>query len=426
MFYAFPFRAMKRILCLIMAAISLTASGEAASVKAPVNAKPVERKDIVLSQAQQEFVTKGNGFALNLVNKLYNGKSFICSPLSLQFALGMVNAGAQGKTSDEICAMLGYGAGAPDEVNAYAKCLADALTSVDRTTSMDIANILVYNTNFNGKSGVSLNKPFVSALDKYYDAGIETFDFEADKFAARINGWCSEKTHKMIPSILDDVDPITLCYILNAVYFKGVWANKFDKRWTREEDFFPEKGASKKVEMMHLTDDFGYSANENWKSLTMPYGNKAFRLTAYLPQKGKTVADVLATLDAETLARTSGIRYTDEVRVSFPKFETASTMPLNDILKELGMKRAFKSGAADLKLMSPFADRISSVLQKAKIKLDEEGTEAAAVTVVAVEGCTAIPNPPEPLTFRADHPFFYVITEISTGAVIFAGCYAGD
>ena len=419
---------MKTILCILMAGISLTSFGEKALREAPLKDKSNERKDIVLTEAQQKFVTGGNGFSLKLVNKLYKGKSFICSPLSLQFALGMVNAGAQGATSDEICTMLGYGVGAPDEVNAYSKLLSDGLTSVDKTTSMDIANVLVYNTNFNGQGGVSLNKPFVNSLEKYYDAGIELFDFEKDKFAAlgRINGWCSEKTHKMIPSILDDVNPISLCYILNAVYFKGMWANKFDKRWTREEDFFPEKGAAKKVEMMHLTDDFGYTANDVWKSLTMPYGNKAFRLTAYLPQKGKTVADVLATLDAETLARTSGVRYTEEVRVSFPKFETASTMPLNDVLKELGMKKAFKSGAAELKLMSPYANCISQVLQKAKIKLDEEGTEAAAVTVVAVEGCTAIPNPPEPLTFRADHPFFYVITEVSTGAVIFAGCYAGD
>lgn len=423
-----PIRAMKKILYLTMAAISFSFFGGKASAEAPVSGKPNARKDIALSEAQREFVTKGNGFALNLVGKLYKGKSFICSPLSLQFALGMVNSGAQGKTSDEICAMLGFGAGAPEEINAYSKVLADGLMSVDKTTSMDIANILVYNTNFNGQDGVSLHKPFVGSLKKYYDAGIETFDFKADKNAAlgRINGWCSEKTHKMIPSILDDVNPLSLCYILNAVYFKGMWANKFNKNRTREEEFFPEKGGSKKVEMMHLTDDFGYTANENWKSLTMPYGNKAYRLTAYLPEKGKTVADVLATLDAESLARTSGVRYTDEVRVSFPKFETESTMPLNDILKEMGMKKAFRSGAAELKLMSPFADRISSVLQKAKIKLDEEGTEAAAVTVVAVEGCTAIPNPPEPKKFIADHPFFYVITEVSTGAVIFAGCYAGD
>ena len=419
---------MKTIICILMAMISLASCGK--NITGPIDpgVKPIERKDIVLTKAQQEFVTKGNGFALNLVGKLYDGKSFICSPLSLQFALGMVNTGAQGATSDEICSMLGYGEGAPEDVNAYAKFLADALTSVDNTTSMDIANVLVYNTMFNGQSGVSLNKPYVDALKNYYDAGIELFDFDSEARAAlgRINGWCSEKTHGMIPSILEEVNPVSLCYILNAVYFKGIWANKFNKNSTYPQDFYPESGASKKVDMMHLTDDFGYTSNKNWKSLTMPYGNKAFRLTAYLPAQGKTVADVLASLDAETLAATSGIRYTDEVIVSFPKFETSSTMPLNDILKDLGMVKAFKSGVADLKLMSPFADCISSVLQKARIKLDEEGTEAAAVTVVAVEGCTAIPNPPEPLTFTADHPFFYVITEVSTGAVIFAGCYAGD
>ena len=419
---------MKKILISLMAMISaLAACGENCSSE-PAPGKPNKRENIELTKEQQEFVAKGNEFALKLIGKLYKEKSFICSPLSLQFALGMVNAGARGATSDEICAMLGYGTGDPEAVNAYAKLLADALASVDNTTRMDIANVLVYNTHDDNDGGIRLKEPYIKALNKYYDAGIETFDFttENQKALGRINGWCAEKTNGMIPSILGQVSPLALCYILNAVYFKGIWANKFNKSSTREQDFYPEKGASKKVEMMRITEDFAYSSNETWKTLTMPYGNKAFRLTAFLPQSGKTVSDVLARLDASALDFATRRAYFDEIIVAFPKFETASELPLNDVLKELGMKKVFKSGAADLKGMCESASNVSNVFQKAKIKLDEEGTEAAAVTVVQVDGCTAIPNPPEPKRFIADHPFLYVITEVSTGAVIFAGCYAGD
>lgn len=421
---------MKKILISLMAIFSaLAAFGKNSSpAPDPTGGKSNKREDISLTKAQQEYVAKGNEFALKLVGKLYKDKSFICSPLSLQFALGMVNAGARGATSDEICAMLGYGAQDPDAVNVYAKVLADALSSVDKSTRMDIANVLVYNTHDDKGGGIRLKDEYVKALNKYYDAGIETFDFTTENQQAlgRINGWCAEKTNGMIPSILGQVSPLALCYILNAVYFKGVWANKFNKSSTREQDFHPEKGASKKVEMMHITEDFAYSSNETWKTLTMPYGNKAFRLTAFLPQSGKTVSDVLAKLDASALDFATRRAYFDEIIVAFPKFETESELPLNDILKELGMKKVFKSGAADLKGMCESASNVSNVFQKAKIKLDEEGTEAAAVTVVQVDGCTAIPNPPEPKRFIADHPFLYVITEVSTGAVIFAGCYAGD
>ena len=387
-----------------------------------------ERQDIVLSKAQKEYVQAGNSFAFNLmkqINKEKSGKSWIMSPLSVQYALGMVLNGALGETASQISNTLGYGKDGAAGVNGFCKALTDGIGEVDPSTAVKIANVLVYNTHNDNGGGVRLKEPFVRALSDFYYAGVETFDFTADNKAAldRINGWSSEKTNGMIPTILDEVDPRCLSYFLNAVYFKGMWANKFNKDYTSKKTFTRDDGSTLKVDMMSQTEDFGYFGGDKYKALSMPYGNGAFKMTVILPHKGVALDDVAASLDP---AAWESLRYlrTREVDVEFPKFETASSLPLNDALKALGMELPFKAGA-DFTAMSDAADHISIVFQKAKIKVDEEGSEAAAVTVVGMMEATALPNP-ENYVFHAERPFLYVISEVSTGAILFMGRFNGD
>ena len=388
----------------------------------------VPRKDIELTKAQQELVHNGNLFALNLMKKVHaekEGKGWIMSPLSVQYALGMVLNGAKGETAAQISRTLGYGDSGTDEVNMFCKTLTDGIGEVDPSTAINIANVLVYNTHNDGANGIRLEEPFVKALSDYYYAGIETFDFTTENQAAlaRINAWSSEKTKGMIPKILEEVGPDHLAYFLNAVYFNGMWANKFNKNYTSSKPFTKADGTKVDVDMMTQKEDFGYYEDESGvKILSMPYGNGAFKMTVVLPESAKGLDNLVASLGEDFLERMKYLR-TVEVDVKFPKFETASDVPLNDALKALGMELPFKEGA-DFTGMSLYADHISKVFQKARIKVDEEGSEAAAVTVVGMLEATAIPNP-KYYFFHADRPFLYMISEKSTGAILFIGTFTG-
>jgi len=338
----------------------------------------------------------------------------------------MVLNGANGETAEEISRVLGYGEGKADAVNDFCRTFANEVAKVDPSTRLDIANVVVYNTH-NDVDGIRLKEPFTAALSEYYDANVETFDFSVqhDEALRRINGWCAEKTENMIPSILDEVDDKLLSYFMNAIYFKGIWADKFNKDATVDEEFTPEGGKTKKVPMMRRTGKFAFTANDTFKALSLPYGNGAFRMTVFLPQEGHTIKEVAGNLTADSFRETLSTMGSQEVIVRLPRFETASTLQLKDILVDLGMRTSFVSGQADFTGISDYADCISMVLQKARVKVDEEGTEAAAVTIIGMVEATAI-RPEEPVPFIADHPFLYFISEISTGSVLFAGAYTGD
>ena len=206
------------------------------------------------------------------------------------------------------------------------------------------------------------------------------------------------------------------------MYFKGIWASKFDSSKTREEDFSLEDGGSVKVDMMHQESVFACGGNSVCSAICLPYGNQAFRLIILLPDSGKTLDEVASTLDSKGWDAIVAGMNPSEVDVKIPKFETGFRIELNDALKNLGIVSAFDADKADFSEMSPNKACIDRVLQKAKIKVDEDGTEAAAVTAVEIK-VTSVG--PASHTFHADHPFLYAITEYSTGSIFFIGQYTG-
>ena len=373
-------------------------------------------KPLELSTKSAEMLEKGHAFSFEFIEQVNNAtkQDFIISPLSMQFLLGMVLDGAETETADEICTVLGYGKGEKADVDEYSLSILKQLPKMDKKTKLNLANALFADKNFPVKDA------FKSRVSNYYKAEIANLDFSnSAKTLKVINGWASDNTNKMIPSVLNEVSPDIPVYLMNALYFKGQWKNQFDKKNTAEEKFTGESGATSQVKMMKLSEHFDYAENDVFKTLVMPYGNGAFSMVAMLPKEGYKVADVITYMKgADWKAFREGMRNV-KVNVWFPRFETKYHIQLNDILSDMGMPRAF-TPQADFSSLSPEALFLYFVQQDAIIKVDEEGTEAAAVSVAAF-GKMAADGPS--IYFYADHPFLYLITESSTGAILFAGRY---
>ena len=402
-----------------------------------------ERKDISLTRAEQELVNCNNDFAFNLfrtVNTIsdyiqpetvtsimpggcvvgrWDTRSQILSPISITYALGMLNNGAAGETQAEINKVLGFGDTGADGINAFCRKMLTEAPNLDKLTKVMIANTIYMN------KGYQLKSDFITKAKNFYDAEPETRDFYDGKTRDVINQWGNDHTEGMIPEVLkeDEFDPRAVSYLLNTIYFKGAWAEKFDKNNTKDETFKTESGEKKKVPMMHQEHEFNYTETEDCQALCLPYGNNAYRMTILLPKEGKSISDVANTLTKETWQRYQWMGNAI-VDVKLPRFESQSDVDLKKVMALLGMPKAF-SPAAEFPDFCNGSTYIDLMKQVAKIKLNEEGTEAAAVTVIGMIK-TSIPSEPQHVNFHATRPFLYVISEQSTGAIFFIGQYMGD
>ena len=378
-------------------------------------------KPLELTTKSAELVQKGNSFTFALIEQINASttKDYIISPLSMQFLLGMILDGAQGATAQEICEVLGYGAGETEAVNEFCLSMLQQLPALDKKTTLTIANSIFVD------DGWPLLDSYKRTVGQYYQAEVSNLNF-ADEAASlkAINGWCAEHTNGLIPKVLDEVRPDILAYLLNALYFKSQWKEQFPKDATSDETFTDESGTKGKVPMMKQEKSLGYAETDVYQAVRLPYGNGAFNMIVYLPKGKYGVSDVTASLKK---ADWNQLRYgfsTCDVNLWLPKFETKFHIKLNDILSEMGMPSSFDPGRADFKAMSDYALCLSFVQQDAIIKVDEEGSEAAAVSSAGMMKTTSV-SPSRYAVFHANHPFLYLITESSSGAVLFAGRYSG-
>ncbi len=401
-----------------MAVALMTAScsvndNEIVTIPEPVICPTDPIGEFELTRGEQVLVTNSNDFAFNLMREAYDGtKSQILSPISVTYALGMLNNGAKGRTQQQINHALGFASA--DEVNGFCKKMLIHAPILDEKTKVMIANTIFMNKDY------TLKQDFVQMANDYYLAQPETRDFADGQTMKVINQWASDHTEKMIEQVLDEdtFDPTSVSYLLNAIYFKGEWTSKFEKAMTTEETF----SNGKRVPMMNQKKTFSYAEDENCQMLRLPYGNKAYEMTILLPRENKTVSDVLQTLTADRWANLDFAAAGIDVKL--PRFESKTNMNLNPLMEKLGMTDAFLE-VADFSGFCNVPVYIGKMLQSTRIKVDEEGSEAAAVTVIDV-AVTAVEPEPRLVPFYATRPFLYVISEQSTGAVFFIGQYAGD
>ena len=374
---------------------------------------------IKLTTAQQAQVENSNEFAWKFFKEVSKGEQqdVFVSPLSVTYALGMLANGAVGDTQKEILEGLEFRSGKVDDINSLCHQLMIESPKLDKSTKVSIANAVVANKN------KPLQPDFKNVVEKQYQALVTNQDFSSPATLSFINLWASELTHGMVPKLLDRVHPDAVTYLLNALYFKGIWYRQFDKKRTQQESFTQADGKKLTVKMMHQKERFFAAENENYQTVVLPYGNGSYEMVVLLPREGKDLSSLLQTMDAKKWKDNLKSTYSSEVDLKLPRFTSAYTRELNDVLKLLGMNTMFERGKADLTKMSKAKAFVSMVLQKAKIEVDEEGSKAAAVTVIETAPTAVAPS--KPILFHANRPFMYAIVEHSTGTIFFMGTYQG-
>ena len=246
-------------------------------------------RKLELSTRSTEIVQQGNDFAFRFLENINESTSgdFVISPLSMQFLLGMILDGAKGETANEICEVLGYGAGDVDGVNEFCQSLLKQLPELDKKTKLALANAIVANKSF------PLLDSYKSMVTEYYEAEVSNKDFSKNKETTKmINKWCSDNTNGLIPEIIKNVDPNMLAYLMNATYFKSQWKEKFPKGSTVKVPFTSVDGSQVSVEMMRNEKHFNYQDNDVLRGVNLPYGNGAYSMMVILPAEGKTLEDV--------------------------------------------------------------------------------------------------------------------------------------
>ena len=374
---------------------------------------------VKLTTAQQAQVENSNEFAWKFFKEVSKGEQedVFVSPLSVTYALGMLSNGAVGDTQKEILEGLEFRSGKVDDVNSLCHQLMIESPKLDKSTQLSMANAVVVNKK------IQLQPTFQNVVKKQYDALVASKDFSSPATLSFINQWASDHTQGMVPKILERINPDGVSYLLNALYFKGIWYRQFDKKHTKKEAFTKADGTKSQVQMMHQKEQFLIGENEMYQTVVLPYGNGSYEMIVVLPREGKKLSDVLVAMNGKQWKDNLKNMYSSEVDLKLPRFTSVYNRELNDVLKLLGMNAMFDPSKANLTKMSAVSSFVSMVLQKAKIEVDEEGSKAAAVTVV--ETLDAAAPPSRPIMFHANRPFMYAIVEHSTGTIFFMGTYQG-
>ncbi|MDR3653973.1 MAG: serpin family protein [Paludibacter sp.] len=374
---------------------------------------PVDAKPILLKAGMEKRVNQDNEFAFDLLRNIITSSgetNVFISPLSVSIALGMAWNGANGQTKTEMETAMKMSGMTPDDINGYYQIMQSTLPEIDPTTKLKIANSLWY------KNGFPVKANFLKTNSDYFNAYIKELDFSQSWAVDTINNWCAKKTNNLITKPLDKIDANNVIFLVNAIYFKGIWRKQFETKNTSEANFTNELGNEVKVNMMFQRDTFAYAEDAYAQYLDMPYGNKAFSMTVILPLDGKTTTDVLNQMTADTWSNLIQNMPTKEVEVYMPRFKTQNNFLLNDPLKNMGMNLAF-TDLADFTNIADASLMISRIIHDTYIEVNEEGTEAAAVTIIEVGVTSAHPTP----VFRVNKPFLFVIREKSTGVILFIG-----
>lgn len=377
---------------------------------------PGDPVPIELTLKQKDVVDSANKFAFDLflpiVAEKKGAENIMISPFSITSALSMVLNGAAGDTYDAVRHTLRYDDKTLQEINeTYLKLMKDMIP-VDPRVTMEIANSVWV------EKRLTVKQPYIDALKTWYLAEARNIDVSDPGAVDMVNGWIEDKTHDKIQDMLDNLSPDLAMLLINAIYFNGKWRYEFDIKDTQNKPFYLTLGNSVQVPMMYQEEKFAVTTTGDATLVELPYGQGNYSMVVMLPDEDVSLASAAATLNpedwAEWMQRLSN--GTTEIQLSLPKFEYEYKRELKDDLTALGMGIAFGMGA-DFSNISDQSILISRVLHQTFIKTDEEGTEAAAATVVEFE----FTSMPMTTVVNINRPFLYFIRETTTGTIVFMG-----
>jgi len=372
-----------------------------------------EPKQLELPAKADDVISRSNDFGFELFRQTALAepeKNMMLSPLSASVALTMLLNGCDGNTYDQIMNMLGYEGLTLEEINDTYRSLTGQLLEVDPDVELSLANAVWYHYLFPVKT------PFLESMEASFDAHVESLDFNTQAALDAINGWASDNTMGKIPKVLDEISPDAVMFLMNALYFKGDWTWKFDENNTSQGTFYMDNGTNKEVDMMSGKVPVRVAKIEGIRAVEICYGRQNFSIIFLTSMN--TVNETLEGMDAVFWEEvTSELDNTPavETEMMLPKFTFDYEKKLNDQLEALGMTDAFNPYLANLSGISDADIYVSFVKQNTFINLDEQGTEAAAVTTIGIV-YTALPE-----QVVINKSFIFAIRERTTNTLLFAG-----
>lgn len=357
-------------------------------------------------------------FGFNLFNEILktgDDKNVFISPFSVSVALAMTLNGAADSTALAMTDTLQLQDNETGTINTSYGLLLQALQTSDPKVTLSIANSLWAHQDF------TFNQDFLQRNTDYFDAEVSTLDFADPNSVNTINQWVNNNTNGKIEEIIDEIDPNEVLFLINAIYFKGSWQTEFDPSNTRDAPFNLSNGSQKQVPMMNREDSYPFYYNSDFTAISLPYGDGRVSMYIFLPSQESSLDVFLENLNTENWKNWVSQFNEQKVWIQIPKFKIEYGANLNDILKTLGMDIAFDKNQANFSRMLPDGTStaknlyISKVDHKAFVEVNEEGTEAAAVTNV---GIAVTSLPPQ---FIANRPFFFAIHDSETKTVLFMG-----
>lgn len=367
-----------------------------------------------LTFAEKSLVVSGNEFGFKLFKEIVREEkdsNVFISPLSVSMALGMTYNGANGETQTAMQNALELSGLTIQEVNESYQSLIELLTGLDPKVQFQIANSIWYHQDRN------FEKEFMNLCEKYFDTLVTGLDFGHPDAAATINAWVEENTDGKIKEIVDDpIGGAIVMFLINAIYFKGTWTYQFDKDLTKDDEFTLPDGTKKPCKMMVQEGDFQYLWNAGFEAIDLPYGDGKFSMTVLLPHPEADIDSLITELSPENWDKWMNNLSERSVKLFLPRFKLECEFGLNQALKAMGMEIAFDPYRADFtRMCKPGGIWIDTVKHKTYVEVNEEGTEAAAVTSVVMQEISC------GLSMRVDRPFVFVIRENKSQNLLFMG-----
>jgi serine protease inhibitor len=382
--------------------------------KTPKETKANRQSDKMAESVDQDLVSLNTDFALKIFKELSNedkNTNVFISPITISLAAAMAYNGAKNLTQQEIAETLEFKDYNIEELNSSFKILLSSMTDIDEMVQLYTGNSIWCRKDFD------VEKDFTDLAENYYNASIYNEDFNSPDIADKMNNWVSEATEGKITRIVDfEALKDVVMYLVNAIYFKGQWKDKFKVENTKEDDFFLIDKNIKKVQMMANNEKYEYYKGDDFQMIRMPYGRDKTAMYVFLPNEGTGINDFINSLSRDLLNKYISEAISTEAMLKFPRFNIEyRAKSLIEPLKNLGMVDASNAEKADFSSIAPLMF-ISQIEHKAIIEVNEEGTVAAAASSMGM-GATAV----MPVEFIVNRPFILFIRDDRTGNILFMG-----
>lgn len=413
------------LLCCISGLIitSCSAKGDPNQMKINSNQELSEsERKAALKEIEPERIQAMNTMGLHILQQMgakgkADGNNLLISPYSITAAIGMAYNGSVGETRREMAEVMGWSGLEMEQVNAFQAALQQLLTHPGKGIEVGIANSMWV------KDEIPVVEAYQTAVQQTYEAEIRTLNGQPAQAKEEINQWVKQNTEGMIPNLMQEPPAKEAMMILvNAIAFDGDWMAEFDPEYTTDDAFKLVNGKDLSVRMMHQTKQFQYAENEDWQAVRLPYGDGQMHLLVVLPREGRTLDEIQQQLLDDPERLDTGAEYR-LVELSLPRFRAEYGMNLKETLQQMGMEMAFDPYAANFtEMMSPgpkLQAYIGQVLHRAVMEVSEQGTVAAASTLVGMAAGSAPPT--DPVRMDVNRPFMVAVVDKSTGAWLFAG-----